>query len=126
MTSKWLVGSSRRRISAFRSMARARASFMRHPPERVDTAWSGLALPSSVKPTVARTLRTSSLGMFMAWIFSSAKTYSTQDKCDCSPWISASTKTVRTSLVSGKPSTWLLAMARMRVVLPESLPPRRP
>jgi len=49
-----------------------------------------------------------------------------QLRWDCSPWMSASTKTVRTSLESGNPSTELLAMARMRVVFPESFPPSRP
>mmetsp|Transcript_3620 Transcript_3620/g.15899 ORF Transcript_3620/g.15899 Transcript_3620/m.15899 type:complete len:116 (+) Transcript_3620:314-661(+) len=34
ITSRWLVGSSIRRMSALRHMARASASFMRQPPER--------------------------------------------------------------------------------------------
>mmetsp|Transcript_5116 Transcript_5116/g.11171 ORF Transcript_5116/g.11171 Transcript_5116/m.11171 type:complete len:92 (-) Transcript_5116:1585-1860(-) len=61
ITSRWLVGSSRRRMSARCSMARASASFILQPPERVDTAWCGLALPSSLKPTECIVLSTSSL-----------------------------------------------------------------
>ena len=35
-TSRWLVGSSRRRTSAFLSMARAKASFIFQPPKGAD------------------------------------------------------------------------------------------
>ena len=40
-TSRWLVGSSSRRMSALRRMARQSASFIFHPPERPDTCDSG-------------------------------------------------------------------------------------
>ena len=42
--------------------SRAMASFMRQPPDKVDTPWLGLAFPSSVKPTVAMVAKTSSRG----------------------------------------------------------------
>ncbi len=47
-TSKWLVGSSSSRMSAFWSMARTRASFIFQPP---DSAATPLAISSSLKPT---------------------------------------------------------------------------
>mmetsp|Transcript_12336 Transcript_12336/g.23933 ORF Transcript_12336/g.23933 Transcript_12336/m.23933 type:complete len:102 (+) Transcript_12336:897-1202(+) len=58
LTSKWLVGSSSKRISALISMARARASFIFHPPEREEM---GAACISLVKPTSDRACSTASL-----------------------------------------------------------------
>ena len=53
--SRWLVGSSRSNTSASQSIARAMASFMRHPPER---DWIVAAILTSSKPTSFRVLIT--------------------------------------------------------------------
>mmetsp|Transcript_44751 Transcript_44751/g.93714 ORF Transcript_44751/g.93714 Transcript_44751/m.93714 type:complete len:107 (-) Transcript_44751:981-1301(-) len=52
LTSKWLVGSSRSMMSAFMRMARHRASFIFHPPERPEILAPMKAgdLGSSLKP----------------------------------------------------------------------------
>mmetsp|Transcript_40553 Transcript_40553/g.100164 ORF Transcript_40553/g.100164 Transcript_40553/m.100164 type:complete len:127 (+) Transcript_40553:2240-2620(+) len=126
MTSKWFVGSSSRRMSAFCNIARASASFMRQPPERVDTASLGRAAPLSWKPTALSCACTCSREMPYFWMPSSSSTYSIQVKCDFSPMMSASTKMVRTSSGSGKPSTLPWAIERMSVVLPQSFLPSRP
>jgi len=46
--SRWFVGSSSRSTSASHNMARAMASFMRHPPE---SDWIVAAILTSSKPT---------------------------------------------------------------------------
>mmetsp|Transcript_21860 Transcript_21860/g.49852 ORF Transcript_21860/g.49852 Transcript_21860/m.49852 type:complete len:85 (-) Transcript_21860:378-632(-) len=61
-TSKWLVGSSMSKISAFCNIARARASFILQPPESDEIGSSQsppapAALPS-VKPTLSKMSRT--------------------------------------------------------------------
>mmetsp|Transcript_8519 Transcript_8519/g.13468 ORF Transcript_8519/g.13468 Transcript_8519/m.13468 type:complete len:102 (-) Transcript_8519:480-785(-) len=53
--SRWLVGSSSNSTSASHSMARAMASFMRHPP---DSDWMVAAILASSKPTSRRVLTT--------------------------------------------------------------------
>ena len=50
ITSRWFVGSSISRMSALRHIARASASFMRHPPERNVTSVRALFCISP-KPT---------------------------------------------------------------------------
>jgi len=65
MTSKWFVGSSISKMSAFWSMARDSANFMRQPPERVVT---GSVIIFLEKPTFSIILATSSLVEPQAWM----------------------------------------------------------
>mmetsp|Transcript_9620 Transcript_9620/g.15453 ORF Transcript_9620/g.15453 Transcript_9620/m.15453 type:complete len:222 (-) Transcript_9620:1224-1889(-) len=125
ITSRWLVGSSISRMSASRHMARANASFMRHPPERKVTS---VCEPFCIspKPTEISMRSTSSSVMPAFWMRGSAKMYSMHGRWDCSPIMSASTNTVRNSLAGGKPSTCSLAMERISVVFPLSFPPSNP
>mmetsp|Transcript_2568 Transcript_2568/g.7764 ORF Transcript_2568/g.7764 Transcript_2568/m.7764 type:complete len:125 (-) Transcript_2568:1278-1652(-) len=58
VVSMWLVGSSRSRMSAPMSMARASASFIRQPPESdlIVDAWSCSENPISVSTSITRSL----------------------------------------------------------------------
>ena len=111
-------------MSAFMSMARARASFIFQPPEREATAEASI---SSVKPTDASTRLTSSLGGAVA--AESAGSVNTKSSTASSAWdasMSCSTYTVRSSSLDGNPSSWPLAIARISVDFPHPLAPHRP
>merc|ERR1719247_1845539 len=70
ITSRWFVGSSMSRMSAFWSIARESASFMRHPPLSVVT---GSAIIFFEKPTFSIISATSSLVEPQAWMRGSLK-----------------------------------------------------
>ena len=111
-------------MSAFISMARARASFIFQPPDRAAT---GEPCISSVNPTDDSTAATSSRGGLVE--FSSRGSVNTKSTTGVSAWdasMSCSTYTVRSSSLGGKPSSWPLAIARMSVDLPTPLGPHRP
>mmetsp|Transcript_44855 Transcript_44855/g.124384 ORF Transcript_44855/g.124384 Transcript_44855/m.124384 type:complete len:247 (-) Transcript_44855:1064-1804(-) len=144
--SRWLVGSSSSRMSAFISIARVSATFMRQPPERRPTSfWSDAAgiVPSgstasvSAKPTAisfSRAICSVTPYFFRpAWFATKSSTDSSVSSRSSlgssgatSPCTSVSTNIVRSSEGGGNPSTCWSAMARMRVVLPESFLPHRP
>mmetsp|Transcript_9191 Transcript_9191/g.22992 ORF Transcript_9191/g.22992 Transcript_9191/m.22992 type:complete len:159 (-) Transcript_9191:1445-1921(-) len=123
LTSKWLVGSSSRKMSAFIRMARARASFIFHPP---DSAVTGPKIMRSVNWKLRRVASTSSAVVPCSLMTASLSTNSTMVISCWSPWMSCSTYTVRSSSGGGKPSTCPLLMAFISVDLPHPLGPHSP
>mmetsp|Transcript_13828 Transcript_13828/g.58139 ORF Transcript_13828/g.58139 Transcript_13828/m.58139 type:complete len:159 (+) Transcript_13828:2393-2869(+) len=122
-TSRWFVGSSRSRMSAFMRMARASASFIFQPPE---SATTGPLIMRSVNWKLRSVASTSAAVVPWLLITSSSRTNSTTVISCWSPWMSCSTYTVRSSSAGGNPSTWPLLIAFMSVDLPQPLGPHRP
>mmetsp|Transcript_3948 Transcript_3948/g.18143 ORF Transcript_3948/g.18143 Transcript_3948/m.18143 type:complete len:142 (-) Transcript_3948:1412-1837(-) len=122
-TSRWFVGSSRRRISAFMRMARASASFIFHPPE---SATTGPLIMRSVNWKDERVASMSAAVVPWPLMTSLSSTNSTMVMSCWSPWMSCSTYTVRSSSGGGNPSTWPLLIAFIRVDLPQPLGPHKP
>mmetsp|Transcript_382 Transcript_382/g.1462 ORF Transcript_382/g.1462 Transcript_382/m.1462 type:complete len:98 (+) Transcript_382:1478-1771(+) len=73
-TSKWFVGSSSNKMSAFMRMARASASFIFQPPERATT---GPLIISSVNWKEESVEATDSLVVPWPWMTESERTNST-------------------------------------------------
>mmetsp|Transcript_13759 Transcript_13759/g.55664 ORF Transcript_13759/g.55664 Transcript_13759/m.55664 type:complete len:124 (-) Transcript_13759:1522-1893(-) len=87
-TSRWFVGSSRRRMSAFMRMARASASFIFQPPERATT---GPVIILSVNWKERRVASTSAAVVPCCLMTSLSRTNSTTVISCWSPWMSCST-----------------------------------
>lgn len=85
ITSKWFVGSSSNRMSALNSMARASASFIFHPPDKLPMACACL---SSLNPTEPRV---STISASLAWMRVSDKMKESTEVSASVPSMSCST-----------------------------------
>mmetsp|Transcript_45583 Transcript_45583/g.140878 ORF Transcript_45583/g.140878 Transcript_45583/m.140878 type:complete len:311 (+) Transcript_45583:944-1876(+) len=120
-TSRWLVGSSRSRMSACFIMATARIKRMRQPPERSATGFSCISFG---KPTCSKASSAETLATF--WFLRSrfTKAMAVISRTFMLPRSASETCTQRMSL--GMPATRPACSSRMSVVLPQPLCPTTP